>query len=124
MAHDNAPNKPVHLIYLCGGLLLFVLLKWTIDWIWGYFTRAPDEFYITIWSAGVALVVGVALYRHERVRGLINEVVAELKKVTWPTRKEVRAATIVTIVMTILSAAILGFFDFIWANVTDFIYGG
>jgi preprotein translocase subunit SecE len=124
VAHDNAPNKPVHLIYLCGGLLMFVLLKWTIDWIWGYSTRAPDEFYITLWSAGVALVTGVALYRHERIHGLVNEVVAELKKVTWPGRKEVRAATIVTIVMTVISAAILGFFDFIWANVTDFIYGG
>lgn len=124
MAHDNAPNKPVHLIYLCGGLLLFVLLKWTIDWIWGYFTRAPDEFYVSLWSGGVALVTGIALYRHERVNGLVNEVVAELKKVTWPNRAEVRAATIVTIVMTIISAAILGFFDFIWANVTDFIYGG
>jgi preprotein translocase subunit SecE len=121
---DNAPNKPVHLIYLCGGLVVFILLKWTIDWIWGYFTRAPDEFYITVWSAGVALVVTISLYRHERVRGLVNEVVAELKKVTWPGFKEVRGATIVTIIMTIISAAVLGFFDFIWANVTDFIYGG
>jgi preprotein translocase subunit SecE len=112
------------LIYLCGGLVVFMLLKWTIDWIWGYFTRAPDEFYITVWSAGVALVVTISLYRHERVRGLVNEVVAELKKVTWPGFKEVRGATIVTIIMTIISAAVLGFFDFIWANVTDFIYGG
>lgn len=124
MAHDNAPNKPVHLIYLCGGLIVFILLKWTIDWVWGYFTRAPDEFYVTVGSAVVALVVGVAMYRHERVRALINEVVAELKKVTWPGVKEVRSATIVVIIMTIISAGILGLFDFIWANVTDFIYGG
>lgn len=124
MAQDNAPNKPVHLIYLCTGLLLFILLKWTIDWIWGYFTRSPDEFYITVWSAAVALVTGIALYRHERIYGLVNEVVAELKKVTWPGMKEVRAATIITVIMTILSASILGMFDFIWANVTDFIYGG
>ena len=48
---------------------------------------------------------------------------AELKKVSWPTGKEVKAATIVVIVMTIISAIILGFFDFIWSNVTQFIYG-
>ena len=122
-ATDNAPNKPVHMVYLFGGLLLFYLLKWTTDWIWGYFTRAPNEFYVTAFATVVALVVGIGLYRNERTYGLVNEVCAELKKVTWPTGKEVKAATIVVIVMTIISAIILGFFDIIWSNVTEFIYG-
>ena len=120
---DNAPNKPVHLVYLCGGLLLFYLLKWTTDWVWGYFTRAPNEFYVTAGSALVALVAGVVFYRNERTYDLVNEVCAELKKVSWPTGKEVKAATIVVIVMTIISAIILGFFDFVWSNVTQLIYG-
>ena len=25
---ENAPNKPVHLMYLCGAVLLFYLLQW------------------------------------------------------------------------------------------------
>jgi preprotein translocase subunit SecE len=120
---DNAPNKPVHLVFLGGGLLLFYLLKWTTDWVWGYFTRAPNEFYVTAASALAALIVGISLYRNERTYDLVNEVTAELKKVSWPTGKEVKAATIVVIVMTIISAIILGFFDFIWSNVTQFIYG-
>ena len=120
---DSAPNKPVHIVYLGGGLLLFYLLKWTTDWIWGYFTRSPNEFYVTAGAAVVALVVGISFYRHERTFNLVNEVTAELKKVSWPTGKEVKAATIVVIVMTIISAIILGFFDFIWSNVTQFIYG-
>lgn len=123
MAQDNAPNKPVHLIYLCGGLLLFFLLQWTVDWIWGYFTRAPSELFVTSLSAVVALVAGVVLYRHERTYTLINEVTAELKKVTWPTSKEVKAATIVVVIMTIISASVLGFFDLVWSKVTELIYG-
>jgi preprotein translocase SecE subunit len=123
VAQENAPNKPVHLIFLCGGLLLFYLLKWTVDWIWGYFTRAPSEFWITVLSAAVALVTGVYLYRHERVNTLANEVAAELKKVAWPSSKEVKQATIVVIVMTVISAIILGVFDYIWANLTNIIYG-
>lgn len=123
MAHDNAPNKPVHMVYLFGGLLLFYLLKWTTDWIWGYFTRAPNEFYVTAGAAVAALVIGISMYRHERTNALVNEVTAELKKVSWPTSKEVKAATIVVIVMTIISAIILGFFDFMWSNITQFIYG-
>lgn len=123
MAQDNAPNKPVHLMFLCGGLLLFYVLKWTVDWIWGYFTRAPSEFLITLISAIVALFAGVALYRNERVNTLANEVAAELKKVAWPSAKEVKQATIVVIVMTVISAVILGVFDYIWANLTNIIYG-
>jgi preprotein translocase subunit SecE len=123
VAQENAPNKPVHLVYLCGGLLFFYLLKWTVDWVWGYFTRSPSELYVTIFASVAALVVGVSLYRNERTYGLVNEVCAELKKVSWPTGKEVKAATIVVIIMTILSALILGFFDLVWSNVTEFIYG-
>jgi len=123
VAQENAPNKPVHLVFICGGLLLFYLLKWTTDWVWGYFTRSPSQFYVTALSALVAFVAGVVFYRNERSYGLVNEVCAELKKVSWPTTKEVKAATLVVIVMTILSAVLLGFFDFVWSNVTEFIYG-
>lgn len=124
MSQENAPNKPVHLIYLCGGLLAFVLLKWTGDWIWGYFTRTPNELIITTAAAVVALAAGVYYYRRESTYSLVNEVASELKKVTWPTWPEVRVATIIVIIMTILSALILGFFDFVWGRVTELIYGG
>ncbi len=110
-------------MYLCSGLLLFYLLQWTVDWIWGYFTKAPSELYITIGAAIVALVAGIITYRDERVYGLANEVASELKKVVWPGAKEVRQATIVVIIMTLISASILGLFDLIWANITDLIYG-
>jgi preprotein translocase subunit SecE len=122
-SYAQGPNKPVHLVYLCAGLLFFYLLKWTTDWIWGYFTRAPSELYVTLFAGVVALVTGIALYRNERTYGLVNEVCAELKKVSWPTGKEVKAATVVVIIMTIISALILGFFDLVWSNVTEFIYG-
>lgn len=110
-------------MFFCSGLLLFYILQWTVDWIWGYFTRAPNEFYITLGSAIVALSSGIYFYHHERTFALANEVAAELKKVVWPGAKEVRQATIVVIIMTIISASILGLFDFIWANITDFVYG-
>ena len=45
---ENAPNKPVHLMYLCGGIVLFYLIQWSIDWLWGYFGGNPDELTINI----------------------------------------------------------------------------
>lgn len=123
MAQENAPNKPVHLIYLCGAVLLFYLLQWSIDWVWGYFATSPSESKISMLAAVGAVVAGVVLYRNDRVYHLANEVTAELKKVTWPTAKEVRTATMVVIVMAIISAIILGLFDFVWSNLTELVYG-
>ena len=123
MAQENAPNKPVHLIYLCGAVLLFYLLQWTIDWVWGYFSTAPSESKISLISAVGAVVIGVALYRNDKVYHLANEVSGELKKVTWPTAKEVRAATVVVVVMAIVSSIILGVFDLAWSNLTELVYG-
>ncbi len=124
MAQENAPNKPVHLMYLIGATVLFFLTKWTIDWLVGYFTgRSPSELVMTSISLLVAVGGAVYLYRHERIYTLANEVSAELKKVSWPTAKEVRAATIVVIVMSLIAAVILGTFDFVWSNLTELVYG-
>jgi preprotein translocase subunit SecE len=123
VAQENAPNKPVHLIYLCGAVLLFYLLQWSIDWVWGYFSTAPSESKISMISAVAAVVISVALYRNDQVYQLANEVSGELKKVTWPTAKEVRAATMVVVVMAIVSSIILGVFDLAWSNLTELVYG-
>jgi preprotein translocase subunit SecE len=124
VSQENAPNKPVHLIYLCGAVLLFYLLQWSIDWIWGYFGTAPTESKISVFAAVVATVTGIALYRNDRFYHLANEVSGELKKVTWPTAKEVRTATLVVIIMAVISAVILGLFDGMWTSVTELVYGG
>ena len=121
---ENSPNKPVHLIYLCGAVLLFYMLQWSIDWVWGYFGSPPSEFKITLFAAAVALFAGITMYRSDRIYGLANEVASELKKVTWPTAKEVRSATLVVIVMAIVAAVILAAFDFVWSNLTELVYGG
>ena len=111
-------------MYLGGALVLFYVLKWSMDWIWGYFVREPSELYVTLVAGLIALTAGIVLYRHERVHTLANEVAAELKKVSWPNGKEVKAATVVVIIMSIISALVLGLFDFVWSNLTELIYGG
>jgi preprotein translocase subunit SecE len=111
-------------MYLCGAVLLFYLLQWSIDWVWGFMATPPSEFKISIASAAITVIAAVVLYRNDRVYNLANEVAGELKKVTWPSWKEVRAATIVVVVMSLISAAILGLvFDVAWTNLTELVYG-
>ena len=120
---ENAPNKPVHLIFLMGVVVLFYLLQWSIDWVWSYFGTPPSDFRISLFSGVAAALTGIVMYRSDKYYSLANEVASELKKVTWPTGKEVRTATIVVIVMAIVSALILGLFDFVWSNLTELVYG-
>jgi preprotein translocase subunit SecE len=110
-------------MYLCGAVLLFYVTQWSIDWIWGYFGRPPSEFKISVFSGLLAIAVGVYCYRNDRIYLLANEVAGELKKVTWPTPKEIRNSTFVVVVMAIISAILLGTMDLVWTNITEVVYG-
>jgi preprotein translocase SecE subunit len=71
------------------------------------------------------LIAGVATlycYRHPRLSTLSNEVVVELKKVTWPNAQETRSATVVVIITVFIMATFLGVFDLFWSNLMDFLY--
>lgn len=47
----------------------------------------------------------------QRTTDFLKEVRVEMPKVSWPTRTELRAATLVVIVMTLIMAAIVYAFD-------------
>jgi len=48
----------------------------------------------------------------QRAMDFFREVKVELKKVTWPTRKQTTGTTIVVIIFVFVIAAFLGLFDF------------
>jgi len=47
----------------------------------------------------------------------------ELKHVSWPTRKQAVVNSILVVVISLFTAAFLGFFDFIFTKGLDFILG-
>jgi len=58
----------------------------------------------------------------DRNMKLINYLKAtrgELKHVSWPTQKQTVYFTIVVIIISILTAAFLGFFDFLFTTLLD-----
>ena len=74
---------------------------------------------------GLVLAAAVTwlVWRHRQTQQSAAETVAELRKVTWPTRKETSQATVVVIVTVIIAALILQVFDAIWSRVTGYILG-
>ncbi|HPE07183.1 MAG TPA: preprotein translocase subunit SecE [Smithellaceae bacterium] len=53
----------------------------------------------------------------------VSQAKAELKKVTWPTRKQTLASTGVVMVIVAIMALYLGIIDLILAKVVKFILG-
>jgi preprotein translocase subunit SecE len=54
-----------------------------------------------------------------RVREFVGEVLAEFRKVTWPTRAELVNSTAVVLVVTLVLAFFLGGVDIVLARVAE-----
>ena len=54
-----------------------------------------------------------------RIREFVQEVLAEVRKVTWPTRAELVSSTAVVIVVTVVLAFFLGGVDIVLARVVE-----
>ena len=53
----------------------------------------------------------------------IKDVRGELKHVSWPTRKQSTWFTVIVIIVSLLTAVFLGFFDFIFSlGLDEFIF--
>jgi preprotein translocase subunit SecE len=112
------PNKFVHLTFAIGALLAAFVLARAVDWGWSYFAK-PNDLVVNVLAILVAGSAAVVVYRNERAYASIVEVTRELEKVSWPTRKETSAATIVVLITVLISALVLSGFDAIWAFFTN-----
>lgn len=125
-------RKWTFVMFAVGGLLLAYVLTQTGLWAWEYlastdlvgdYVGKPNPLVISVLSVLLA-VGGTALaFRNERLVELSGEVAAELRKVTWPTREETFAATIVVVVTVILSSLFLFVVDQMWSGAARLIYG-
>lgn len=59
----------------------------------------------------------------ERVRHFLRDAKSELKKVTWPTRKQALASTAVVIVVTVIVSVFLSIVDFGLTKIIKFVLG-
>ena len=114
-------NRWVHLMFAVGGLLLTLLMIQVVDFTWSYFGR-PVALYSNTIGIVAGFLVAFFLWRRKKTFSKASEIIMELKKVTWPTRKETQAATIVVIVTVIIASAFLGLFDLIWSWATGLLY--
>lgn len=113
--------------FLVAGVLLWITLGKFLGAI-AYAANVPDPAVFgsinltSVIGFVISLGLGTYLFKHPRGRPFVNEVFVELRKVTWPSKKETRSATVVVLVTTAIIAMILGVFDLVWAQLTGMIY--
>ncbi|MBI5586159.1 MAG: preprotein translocase subunit SecE [Deltaproteobacteria bacterium] len=59
----------------------------------------------------------------DQVKLFLRDVKMEMKKVTWPTRKETLAATAMVIILSVLVAFFLGILDVALAKLVSTVLG-
>ena len=114
-------TKWVHLMFVVGGLLFAYVCVQTTEWVWGYFAK-PKDLYVNAVGIAIGAFFTFMAWRNQNTFTKGSEILNELAKVTWPTRKETSAATVVVIITTVIISLILGLFDLIWSWATGIIY--
>jgi len=71
------------------------------------------------------LILGALLFfmlsTHSKAVEFTDDVIYELKKVTWPDKDDTVSNTVVVIGVTLFIAAALGIYDYVWAEVTQLV---
>ena len=122
------PKRMVAIAYVAAALFLGIFLSKVLALAFSYtrwndFPVFGEDWPITaVAGFAVAAAAGAVAWRTPRVHTASMEVAGELKKVTWPSLRETRAATLAVIAATFVAAAILGMFDYVWAWLSGRIY--
>ncbi len=123
------PKRYVAIFYVLAAVALGFFLEKVIALAFSY--ARVNDFQIlgegwslsTVIGFAVAAVAAVVVWRIPKTQSASLEVALELRRVTWPTLRETRAATVAVIVASFVAAIILGGFDAVWAWLSSHIYG-
>lgn len=80
---------------------------------------AGDWTWCSVIGLALAGIAALWLWLTPKTHDVSLEIVAELRKTSWPSLPETRAATIAVIVASIIAAVLLGLFDVFWQFLTD-----
>ncbi len=119
----------VNLSFVVIGLALYIILGEVVSALLGIFGSSTNfqvlgaNFRLSNLLAMV-ISIGVAIWlrRNEKVHTYAMEVGSELSKVTWPTWKDTKRATLVVIITTLVIAGLLGLLDLAWGALTRVFY--
>ena len=120
---DN--RKVIVTSYIVASITLWLLTRAAIQWFYLTFYQVRRFPGITLIREALPVLLGagvlVFLLRHPRTNLVLDEVVAELKKVTWPGKDEVVKSTTVVLICVLFASFMLAGFDLAWGKIIGFL---
>ena len=121
------PKRIVAIAYVLAAIALGVFLEKVVALVLAYvrvndFAVVGDYSLSTMIGFLVAVVAAVVVWRIPKTQSVSLEIALELRRVTWPSLRETRAATVAVIVASAIAAVVLGLFDMIWSWLSTKIY--
>jgi preprotein translocase subunit SecE len=122
---ENQQQKWVSLSFVAfSALMAFVLfsLGMKVSGVYDLETRVRNiELVMQIGSLVAGILLFAILYRNDRTNTFMTEVVVELSKVTWPTQRETSSATLISLIMVLISGVILFLLDSLWTYLLQLV---
>ena len=115
---ENNQQKWVNLSFVAASLLLAVIVnvlaaKFSVFLDFEGRVRNLDKILLAV-SVGFGLLAYLAMYKNSVANTFMNEVVAELTKVTWPTKDETLKATIAVLISVTIAGVAFWVVDSLW----------
>lgn len=118
---DN--RKIILLSYTLGSMLVWFMTRSMVQYLYLSFYQVRRLPGIGMAREALPVILGLIafgiLIRNTRVNQTLDEVVSELKKVTWPSRQDVVRSTTVVIFCIVVASVILMLFDVLWAKLVN-----
>jgi preprotein translocase subunit SecE len=121
------PKRIVAIAYVLAAIAVGFFFEKVLEF--GFSLGRVNDFEVVAgWSLStvIGFVLAAALafvvWRIPKTQTVSLEVALELRRVTWPTLRETRAATIAVIAASAIAAVILGLFDMVWSWLSAQIY--
>jgi preprotein translocase SecE subunit len=110
---------------LAAGILVWFLTRSCIAYLYLSFYQVRRFAGITAIREVVPVLLGAAtfafLMRNPKISSELEEVVGELRKVTWPAREDVVRSTTVVIICILIASFIFAGFDVLWGKIITFL---
>lgn len=117
---DKTNSKILTLSFAIGAAIIAFTLSMLIKILAGAFNIFAQVFQSEAVRHGVPVAVGLGIFFfcqfNPRILAWGEEVITEVRKVVFPSRKDVTAMTIVVVIMVLISSGIITTFDFVSAQ--------
>lgn len=118
-------RKIIVSVFLGAAALVWFLSRSFLAWLSlsFYQVRSLSWFSSIREVAPVVLAIATFAYffKSQKINETLDEVMSELKKVTWPGVSDVKKSTVVVVVCILLASGILAIFDLMFGKAMSFL---